>query len=129
MQSVRVNLSVPAKVDSVLAELSSLSGQSKAALVMVAVTWYLPQFEQLRRRLNGEGEPVPSPSTLKEAAPGPLRGNQEDPSSEGKESRRSAPVEDQRTTVAKIGAGLDTPLSRAERRRRERLVRKQSRGG
>ena len=46
--STRVNLSVPHKVDAVLAGLAQATGASKASFVMQALFWYLPE---LRRKL------------------------------------------------------------------------------
>jgi len=42
--SVRVNLSVPGKVDAVLAGLAEATGASKASFVMQALLWYLPEL-------------------------------------------------------------------------------------
>ena len=42
--SVRVNLSVPADVDAVLAGLAAKTGASKASFVMQALSWYLPDL-------------------------------------------------------------------------------------
>lgn len=43
--SVRVNLSVPADVDAVLAGLAAKTGASKASFVMQALRWYLPDLQ------------------------------------------------------------------------------------
>jgi hypothetical protein len=43
-ESVRVNLSVPGKVDAVLSQMAELTGRSKAALIMEAVGYQLPTW-------------------------------------------------------------------------------------
>lgn len=45
--SVRVNLSVPARLDELLSFLSQRTGHSKASFVMEALNWYLPRLEEL----------------------------------------------------------------------------------
>jgi len=42
--SIRVNLSVPRKVDAVLTGLAEATGASKASFVMQALLWYLPEL-------------------------------------------------------------------------------------
>ena len=43
--SVRVNLSVPARVDAVLAEVAVMTGRSKAAVIMEAVGYQLATWQ------------------------------------------------------------------------------------
>jgi hypothetical protein len=49
-ESVRVNLSVPGAVDAVLEELTSVTGRSKASLVMEAVGYQLPAWQRFLER-------------------------------------------------------------------------------
>lgn len=51
-ESVRVNLSVPEAVDAVLDELATVTGRSKASLVMEAVGYQLPVWQRFLERVR-----------------------------------------------------------------------------
>jgi len=51
-ESVRVNLSVPGAVDAVLDELATVTGRSKASLVMEAVGYQLPAWQRFLERVR-----------------------------------------------------------------------------
>ncbi len=51
-ESVRVNLSVPGAVDTVLDELATVTGRSKASLVMEAVGYQLPTWQRFLERVR-----------------------------------------------------------------------------
>ena len=61
--SVRVNLSVPERVDAVVSAQADMTGRSKAAVIMEAVGYFLPQWErdirreQFSRRREGAAPP------------------------------------------------------------------------
>jgi hypothetical protein len=70
--SVRINLSVPGKMDALLGELSAATGQSKASFVMEALTWYLPRLKALRSELASPARaPIPVPE-IEAAQPEPV---------------------------------------------------------
>lgn len=62
--SVRVNLTVPAKIDALLTELSAASGISKSALVMEAIGWALPHWRRQLRLYPGSASTAPEPLTV-----------------------------------------------------------------
>lgn len=107
--SVRVNVSVPGRVDALLRDLHELTGQSKASFVVEALTWYLPRLSVLRDRLQ-------NPAVVLDLNREP-RGVMVDPLDEQEEVGEAY--------LQHTGeAGAPAPLSRAERRRQEREERK-----
>jgi hypothetical protein len=95
--SARVNLSVPSRVHEVLRFLSRGTGQSKASFVMEALNWYLPRLEGLALQF---GKPVATTTSSVEIA--------------------------SLAQAASTTANHSAPRieSRAERRRREKELRK-----
>jgi predicted DNA-binding protein len=70
--SVRVNLSVPVELDTVLTQLSAITGRAKASYATEALTWYLPRLQGLLAELQTSGE-VGKSQIQAEAAMQPAR--------------------------------------------------------